>query len=140
YADGFAGRRLAALEGAFYRLIRTKREEQDWKSYAQTVLVFTILFSALLYAIQRLQGHLFLNPDNLNAVPAHIALNTTASFTTNTNWQYYGGEYTMSYLSQMAGLAVQQFVSAAVGMAVLVAVIRGLSRRSAKGAGHIWDA
>src|SRR6185437_15136570 len=74
YADGFAGRRLAALEGAFYRLIRTKREEQDWKSYAKTVLVFTILFSALLYAIQRLQGHLFLNPDNLNAVPAHIAL------------------------------------------------------------------
>jgi len=138
YADGFAGRRLAALEGAFYRLIRTKREEQDWKSYAKTVLVFTILFSALLYAIQRLQGHLFLNPDNLNAVPAHIALNTTASFTTNTNWQYYGGEYTMSYLSQMAGLAVQQFVSAAVGMAVLVAVIRGLSRRSSKALGNFW--
>ena len=95
------------------------------------MLVFTILFFGLLYAIQRLQAHLFLNPDNLAGVPSHIALNTTASFTTNTNWQYYGGEYTMSYLTQMAGLAVQQFVSAAVGMAVLVAVIRGLSRRRA---------
>ena len=78
--------------------------------------------SASLYAIQRLQGHLFLNPDHLQGVPSHIALNTTASFVTNTNWQYYGGEYTMSYLTQMAGLAVQHFVSAAVGMAVLVAV------------------
>ena len=72
----------------------------------------------MLYAIQRLQGHLFLNPDHLKGVPSHIALNTTASFVTNTNWQYYGGETTMSYLSQMAGLAVQQFVSAGVGMAV----------------------
>ena len=71
------------------------------------------LFSAVLYAIQRLQGHLFLNPDHLKGVPPHIALNTTASFVTNTNWQYYGGEYTMSYLTQMAGLAVQNFVSAA---------------------------
>ena len=69
-------------------------------------------FFGVLYAIQRLQGHLFLNPDHLQGVPSHIALNTTASFVTNTNWQYYGGEYTMSYLTQMAGLAVQQFVSA----------------------------
>ena len=84
--------------------------------------------------IQRLQAHLFLNPDNLQGVPSHIALNTSASFVTNTNWQYYGGEYTMSYLTQMAGLAVQQFVSAAVGMAVLVAVIRGLSPPELQGA------
>ena len=70
-------------------------------------------------------GHLFLNPDHLKGVPSHIALNTTASFVTNTNWQFYGGEYTMSYLTQMAGLAVQNFVSAAVGMAVLAAVVRG---------------
>src|SRR5690242_8057868 len=139
YAAAFRVRWLSGVEHGFYRLVRTeKHEEQDWKSYAKTVLVFTILFSALLYAIQRLQGHLFLNPDHLPAVPAHIALNTTASFTTNTNWQYYGGEYTMSYLSQMAGLAVQQFVSAAVGMAVLVAVIRGLSRRSSKALGNFW--
>ena len=105
-------------------------DEQDWKSYAKTVLVFSVVFTAVLYAIQRLQGHLFLNPDHLKGVPSHIALNTAASFITNTNWQYYGGEYTMSYLTQMAGLAVQNFVSAAVGMAVLVAVVRGISRRS----------
>ncbi len=76
------------------------------------MLVFSVSFFGLLYAIQRLQGHLFLNPDDLKGVPAHISLNTAASFVTNTNWQYYGGEYTMSYLTQMAGLAVQNFVSA----------------------------
>ena len=108
----------------------TRASEQDWKSYGKTVLVFSSSSRSLLYAILRLQGHLFLNPDDLKGVPSHISLNTTASFVTNTNWQYYGGEYTMSYLSQMAGLAVQNFVSAAVGMAVLVAVVRGLARRS----------
>jgi len=92
----------------------------------------------VLYAIQRLQGHLFLNPDHLPGVQSHIALNTTASFVTNTNWQYYGGEYTMSYLTQMAGLAVQQFVSAAVGIAVLVAFVRGVARRSSKELGNFW--
>ena len=92
----------------------------------------------MLYALQRLQAHLFLNPDHLPAVQPHIAVNTAASFTTNTNWQFYGGEYTMSYLTQMAGLAVQQFVSAAVGMAVLAAVIRGFSRRSATELGNFW--
>jgi potassium-transporting ATPase potassium-binding subunit len=139
YAPAFRVPGLAALEGGFYRLVRTdSRREQDWKSYSKSVIVFTILFFGVLYAIQRLQAHLFLNPDHLPAVPSHIALNTTASFVTNTNWQYYGGEYTMSYLSQMAGLAVQQFVSAAVGMAVLVAVIRGLSRRSVSELGNFW--
>src|SRR5207244_4485824 len=107
------------------------RGEQDWKGYGKTVLVFSVAFTALLYAIQRLQGHLFLNPDHLHGVAPHIAVNTTASFVTNTNWQFYGGETTMSYLTQMAGLAVQNFVSAAVGMAVLAAVVRGLARRSA---------
>src|SRR5262249_16639295 len=77
-------------------------------------------------------------PDHLKGVPSHIALNTTASFVTNTNWQYYGGEYTMSYLTQMAALAVQNFVSAAVGMAVLAAVVRGISRRSTTGLGNFW--
>jgi K+-transporting ATPase ATPase A chain len=128
-----------AIEGGFYRLVRTDgRREQDWKSYGKTVLVFSIAFSAVLYAIQRLQGHLFLNPDHLKAVPSHIALNTTASFITNTNWQYYGGEFTMSYFTQMSGLAVQQFVSAAVGMAVLAAVVRGLARRNSKELGNFW--
>jgi potassium-transporting ATPase potassium-binding subunit len=139
YALDFRPRWLAGLEGAFYRVVRTRADdEQDWKAYSKSVLVFTVVFFGLLYLILRLQGHLFLNPDHLAGVPAHIAVNTTASFTTNTNWQYYGGEYTMSYLSQMAGLAVQQFVSAAVGMAVLVAVIRGFSRRSATQLGNFW--
>jgi K+-transporting ATPase ATPase A chain len=135
----FGGRWLGSIERGFYRLIGTEqRREQDWKRYGKTVLVFSVVFSALLYAIQRLQGHLFLNPDHLKAVPSHIALNTTASFVTNTNWQFYGGESTMSYLTQVAGLAVQQFVSAAVGMAVLAAVVRGLARRSASELGNFW--
>jgi K+-transporting ATPase ATPase A chain len=139
YAPGFRVGWLSGLENGFYRLVRTDRErEQDWKSYSKSVLVFSILFFGVLYALQRLQAHLFLNPDNLPAVPSHIALNTTASFVTNTNWQYYGGEYTMSYLTQMGGLAVQQFVSAAVGMAVLAAVIRGFSRRSSTELGNFW--
>jgi potassium-transporting ATPase potassium-binding subunit len=139
YAPGFRVRWLSGVERAFYRAVGTDAaKEQDWKAYSKTVIVFTAVFFGLLYLIQRLQGHLFLNPDHLGGVPAHIALNTTASFTTNTNWQYYGGEYTMSYLTQMAGLAVQQFVSAGVGMAVLVAVIRGLSRRSTQELGNFW--
>jgi K+-transporting ATPase ATPase A chain len=123
----------------FYRLLgRKSSEEQDWKAYGKNVLVFSVLFSVVVYAIQRLQGHLFLNPDHMKGVAPHIALNTTASFITNTNWQYYGGEFTMSYLTQMAALAVQNFVSAAVGMAVLVAVIRGISRRSTTMLGNFW--
>jgi K+-transporting ATPase ATPase A chain len=138
--ERFLARRwLGRVERGFYRLVGTNASrEQDWKSYGKTVLVFSVLFSALLYALQRLQGHLFLNPDHLKAVPSHIALNTTASFITNTNWQYYAGESTMSYLTQMAGLAVQQFVSAAVGMAVLAAVVRGLARRTANELGNFW--
>src|SRR5579871_86534 len=132
-----AGLRL--VERGFYRAVRTDpRREQDWKGYAKTVLVFSVVSWVVVYAFQRLQGHLFLNPDHLPAVPSHIALNTAASFVTNTNWQYYGGESTMSYLTQMAGLAVQQFVSAAVGIAVLVAVIRGIARRTAGTLGNFW--
>ena len=131
--------RLTAVERGFYRLVRTDgRREQDWKSYGKTVLVFSVVCSVLLYLLQRLQGHLFLNPDHMKAVPSHIALNTAASFVTNTNWQFYGGESTMSYLTQIAGLAVQQFVSAAVGLAVLAAVVRGLSRRTASEVGNFW--
>src|SRR5262249_45072327 len=130
---------LLVVERGFYRLLRVDpRREQDWKGYAKTGLVFSVLFSLLLYRLQRLQGRLFLDPDHLGAVPSHIALNTTASFVTNTNWQYYGGETTMSYLTQMGGLAVQQWVSAAVGMAVLAAVVRGLANRSVKEIGNFW--
>src|SRR6478672_6822347 len=130
---------LGAVESAFLRLIRADgNREQDWKSYAKTVLIFSAVFSVPLFVLMRLQGHLPLNPDHLPGVASHIALNTTASFITNTNWQYYGGEYTMSYLSQMAGLAVQNFVSAAVGMAVLVAMIRGFARRETEHLGNFW--
>ena len=130
---------LGWIEHGFYRLVRTDaKKEQDWKGYAKTVVVFSVLFMGVLYAIQRLQGHLFLNPDHLKGVPAHLSLNTAASFVTNTNWQFYAGESTMSYLTQMAGLAVQNFVSAAVGMAVLAAVVRGISRRSRNELGNFW--
>jgi potassium-transporting ATPase potassium-binding subunit len=134
-----AGRFLASVERFCLRAVRADRErEQDWKGYGKTVLVFSVLFFLVLYAIQRLQGHLFLNPDHMKAVPSHLSLNTAASFITNTNWQFYGGEQTMSYLTQMAGLAVQNFVSAAVGIAVLAAVVRGLARRSTDTIGNFW--
>jgi potassium-transporting ATPase potassium-binding subunit len=128
------------VERGFLRLLGSDADgDQNWKQYALSVIAFTIAFSIFLYGLLRLQGHLFLNPDHLPAVPWTIALNTTASFVTNTNWQYYGGEATMSYLSQMAGLAVQNFVSAGAGMAVLAAVIRGIARRgSGNGLGNFW--
>jgi K+-transporting ATPase ATPase A chain len=130
---------LAAPERGFYRLMGTSADaEQGWKGYAKASLVFMAVFAVLLYVLLRLQGHLPLNPDGLASVNPWVAMNTTASFVTNTNWQYYGGEYTMSYLSQMAGLAVQNFVSAAIGMAVLAAVIRGFARRSASTVGNFW--
>ena len=135
----YTARRLpfAGLERGFLRLMGGEGE-QSWKGYAKAVLAFSVVFAPVLYGLLRLQGHLFLNPAHLPGVPSYIALNTVASFVTNTNWQYYGGETTMSYLSQMAGLAVQNFVSAAVGMAVLAAVIRGLSRRSTNELGNFW--
>jgi potassium-transporting ATPase potassium-binding subunit len=127
------------VERWFLRMLgRGAAEDQDWKAYGKVVLVFSTVCFLAVYGIQRLQGHLFLNPDHMRAVPSHIALNTAASFVTNTNWQYYGGEFTMSYLTQMAALTVQNFVSAAVGMAVLAAVVRGIARRSAGGLGNFW--
>jgi potassium-transporting ATPase potassium-binding subunit len=126
-------------ERGFYRLLRTSpEEEQDWKGYGTSVIVFSLLFLIPLYVLLRLQGHLPLNPDHLTGVNAGVAANTASSFVTNTNWQYYGGEYTMSYLSQMAGLAVQNFISAAVGMAVLAAMIRGFARRETTKLGNFW--
>jgi potassium-transporting ATPase potassium-binding subunit len=127
------------VERGFFRMLgRGSGEEQNWKTYAMTVLVFGLVCFGLLYALLRLQGHLFLNPDHMTGVSWPLALNTAISFVTNTNWQYYGGESTMSYLSQMSGLAVENFVSAAVGMAVLAAVVRGLARRSGGTLGNFW--
>jgi K+-transporting ATPase ATPase A chain len=134
--------RSDVVERAFLRLLgRDATIDQNWKQYGLSVIVFTMAFSVFLYGLLRLQGHLFLNPDHLPAVPWSVALNTTASFVTNTNWQYYAGEATMSYLSQVAGLAVQQFVSAGAGLAVVAAIIRGVARRgdgSSAGLGNFW--
>jgi K+-transporting ATPase ATPase A chain len=135
----YTRKRGDVVERGFFRLLgRGSSEEQSWKRYALTALIFSLAFSALLYAILRLQGHLPVDPDHMKDVSSPLALNTAASFITNTNWQYYAGEATMSYLSQMAGLAVQNFASAAIGMAVLAAVIRGLARRSGGQLGNFW--
>jgi len=113
-------------------------EEMDWKTYALTMLLFNVAGLLLVYALQRLQSVLPLNPQGLTAVKPDLAFNTAVSFATNTNWQSYGGETTMSYLTQMLGLAVQNFVSAASGMAILAALIRGFVRHSAKTIGNFW--
>ena len=97
----------------------------NWKQYALAMLVFNVLGALLVYLVQRLQAHLPLNPQQMSAVSADSAFNTAVSFVTNTNWQGYGGESTMSYLTQMLALAVQNFLSAATGIAVLIAMIRG---------------
>jgi potassium-transporting ATPase potassium-binding subunit len=130
---------LGPAERGFYRLVRTDPDrEQNWKQYGTTVLVFSAVFWLALYAILRLQGNLPFNPLRFGGAPWNVTFNTTSSFITNTNWQYYGGETTMSFFSQMAGLAVQNFVSAGVGMAVLAAVIRGFSRRETTKLGNFW--
>jgi K+-transporting ATPase ATPase A chain len=131
---------LGSIERRVLRLLGISRdaEEQSWKVYSLCVVSVSLVFVVLLYLQLRVQNHLPLNPDKLGSVNAGLAFSTATSFLTNTNWQYYGGESTMSYLSQMAGLAVQNFVSAAVGMAVLAAVIRGFSQRSAKTLGNFW--
>jgi K+-transporting ATPase ATPase A chain len=130
---------LVDVERGFHRAIGNRLvKEQTWKEYAAHLLGFSFLFVLLLYLIQRAQGHLFLNPQHFPGVASFISFNTSASFLTNTNWQFYAGESTMSYLTQMAGLAVQNFVSAAVGIAAMVALFRGFSRRSSDTVGNFW--
>jgi K+-transporting ATPase ATPase A chain len=132
-------RALGPAERGFYRLLRVDpAREQDWKGYARSVLLFSFVSWLALYAILRLQGSLPFNPAGFGAAPWDVTFNTTSSFVTNTNWQYYAGETTLSNFSQMAGLAVQNFLSAAVGIAVVVAVIRGFSARSAATLGNFW--
>ena len=128
------------VERLTYRLLRVDPNvEQDWKAYARTTLVFSVLFWFALYLILRTQGIQPFNPEGFNSAPWNVTFNTTSSFISNTDWQYYGGETTMSYFSQMAGLAVQNFVSAAVGMAVLAAVIRGFASRGTANLGNFWQ-
>ena len=130
---------LGPVERFIYRAIGTRTESgQDWKSYARSVLVFSALSWLLLYLILRTQSIQPFNPEGFGSAPWDVAFNATSSFVTNTNWQFYGGETTMSYFSQMAGLAVQNFLSAAVGMAVLVAVIRGIISRGSHDLGNFW--
>jgi K+-transporting ATPase ATPase A chain len=130
---------LGPVERLFYRLCGIKPEEEmSWKKYAGSVLLFSAAGLLFLYLLQRLQGLLLLNPQKFPAVSPDSSFNTAVSFVTNTNWQGYGGETTMSYLTQMAGLTVQNFVSAAAGMAVLVALIRGFKRHSAETIGNFW--
>jgi K+-transporting ATPase ATPase A chain len=112
--------------------------EQRWTIYAASLLAFSLVSVLLLYGLQRLQGSLPLNPTDVSAVPQALAFNTATSFTTNTNWQNYAGENTVSHLVQMSGLAVQNFVSAAVGIAVAVALVRGLVRRRSATIGNFW--
>jgi K+-transporting ATPase ATPase A chain len=132
-------RALGWLERLVYRLGGVRPgEEMGWKTYAATMLLFNLAGLLLVYALQRLQGVLPLNPQGLGAVSPDSSFNTAVSFATNTNWQGYGGETTMSYLTQMLALTVQNFVSAATGMAVLVALIRGFARRSAQTIGNFW--
>jgi len=130
---------LGPLERLIYRLSGVRPdEEMSWKAYTIAMLVFNAAGFLAVYALQRLQGLLPLNPAGLGAVSPDSSFNTAMSFATNTNWQGYGGETTMSYLTQMLGLTVQNFVSAATGMATLVAFIRGLARRSAQTIGNFW--
>jgi potassium-transporting ATPase potassium-binding subunit len=130
---------LGPVERFIYRITGVNPgEDMNWKTYAIAAMLFNIFGLIAVYALQRLQGVLPLNPQGLGAVTPDSSWNTATSFATNTNWQGYGGEVTMSYLPQMLGLTVQNFVSAATGMAVLIALIRGIARHTAKGIGNFW--
>jgi K+-transporting ATPase ATPase A chain len=130
---------FSAVERPIYRLCRVDPDvEQRWTTYGYSLLGFSLASFVLLYAQQRLQDRLPFNPTNMPAVGQHLSFNTAVSFMTNTNWQSYGGEATMSHLTQMLGLGVHNFVSAAAGMAIMAALIRGLARRRASTIGNFW--
>ena len=144
-ADVYAGERtflspvIGPIERGFYRLAGVDpRREQDWFAYTIAMLVFSVVGFLSLYAIQRLQNFLPLNPRGFDAVPPDLAFNTSDSFITNTNWQNYSGETTMSHLTQMLGLTVHNFVSAATGLAMAFALVRGFARSSATTVGNFW--
>src|SRR5471032_1092570 len=141
----FAGERtplspvLRPLERGLYRVSGVdETEEQHWVTYAIAMLAFTFAGFVVLYALQRLQAVLPFNPQKLDAVSPDLAFNTSVSFITNTNWQSYTPETTMSYLVEMAGLTVHNFLSAATGIALALALIRGFTRRSAQTIGSFW--
>ncbi len=131
---------LGPVERFAYRVLRVRPEEgQDWKAYARSIVVFSLVSWLALYLILRTQSIQPLNPEGFGSGPWNLSFNTASSFVTNTNWQYYGGETTLSYFVQMVGLTVQNFVSAALGIAVLAAVIRGFAARSGSALGNFWS-
>ena len=130
---------LRPVERALYRLCGLDEGmEMSWKAYSGSLLIFNILGFAAVFILQEIQGFLPLNPQGLGAVRWDTALNTAVSFATNTNWQSYSGEQTMSYLTQMLGLTVQNFLSAAVGIAAAMAVVRGFVRKNTDCLGNFW--
>ena len=130
---------LKPVENLIYRSMGVRPDdEMGWKTYAVAMLLFSVLGFVVVFLLQRLQGLLPLNPQGLGNVTPDLSFNTAASFVTNTNWQSYSGEITLSYLTQMLGLTVQNFVSAATGMAILVALIRGIVRHTADTIGNFW--
>ena len=136
----FMDRVAGPLERLTYRVLRVDaKREQDWKAYAVSVVVFSAVSWFALYLILRTQTLHPWNPEGFHSGTWDVSFNTTSSFVTNTNWQYYGGETTLSYFSQMAGLAVQNFLSAAVGIAVAIALIRGIASRGGKGNGGLGN-
>src|ERR1022692_2423844 len=135
----FASRAGSRVEGPLYRLCGIdSAEEMSWTQYAIALLLFNVLGAVVVYGLQRLQFFFPLNPQSFVAVSPDSSFNTAISFITNTNWQGYSGESTMGYLVQMAGLAVQNFMSAATGIVVAVAVIRGFARHTVKTIGNFW--
>ena len=130
---------LGPLERSTYRVLRVEAgEEHDWKAYATSLLLFSVFSWVVLYVILRTQGLHPFNPEGFHSAPWDVSFNTASSFVSNTNWQYYGGEATLSYFSQMAGLTVQNFVTPAVGICVLLAFIRGIVGRGGPGLGNFW--
>ena len=140
-ADGrtFLDPALKPVERLLYRLLRLEpKNEQDWKQYTLSLLAFSFVGLLFTYTILRLQNLLPLNPQGFGAVSPDLAFNTAASFTTNTNWQSYGGESTLSHFSQMVGLVFHNFISAAAGIAIAAALVRGIARHTSKTIGHFW--
>src|SRR5690348_9480874 len=131
---------LSPVERLIYRAIQVHPDEgQDWKRYARSLLILSAVFWLALYLILRTQTLHPWNPQAFHSGTWNVTFNTVSSFVTNTNWQFYGGETTMTYFSQMAGLAVQNFVSAGVGIVVVIALIRGIAARSGKSLGNFWQ-
>jgi potassium-transporting ATPase potassium-binding subunit len=131
---------LAPVEGLTYRVLRVDpSEQQDWKAYAKQIVLFSVFSWVALYLILRTQSIHPFNPEGFRSGPWDVSFNTASSFVSNTNWQYYGGEVTLSYFSQMAGLTVENFVTPAVGICVLLAFIRGIVGRDGPGIGNFWQ-